>query len=270
MSSFPSPGALPASVPLIYAVGDVHGRADLLRQMVDFIADEAERTGREPAVIMLGDLVDRGPDSQGVLDCVIAVLDRWPASRLCLGNHDAFFLSFLDDRPDAPAITDTWLDQGGDETLRSYGLARGKLSDFRLRILEEHPRHLTLLQDASLMEVVPDFVFVHAGIDPHRPLAAQNRDDLVWIRAPFLQHVGRLERIVVHGHTPQKPLRPHVTENRISLDTGAYASGILSALRFDPQERTLRFVATDGARGVASVEPARVDRGFGTVLDRFG
>lgn len=254
---------------MLYAIGDVHGRADLLELLLAFIEDDAKTAGRNLAIMMLGDLVDRGPDSCRVLDMVVALLARWPASRFCLGNHDSFFLSFLDETSDFPDIVDSWLSQGGDATLRSYGLTSGTLPAFRELIFAEHPEHVAALRKASLLEVNGPFAFVHAGVRPDLPLTAQMRDDLLWIRAPFLRHVGPLERIVVHGHSPQKPPRPHVSENRISLDTGAFFSGALSALRYDGLSNSLSFVATDWRGRVSEVDPVRVDRGFGTALDGF-
>lgn len=255
--------------PLLYAIGDVHGRADLLGSLLEAIEDHAEAAGAKPRVVFLGDIIDRGPDSCASLDLVRETLARWPGSRLMLGNHDDYLLSFFDGRSLKDPWFDVWMNQGGRQALLSYGVDPDDPKGARKLLRERFGDHHRMLTEASIIEVEPDFVFVHAGIDPARPLDQQARSDCLTIRRRFLGHVGSLGRIVVHGHTPQSPPRAVATENRISLDTGAYATGVLTALAIDRRERLLATLSTRPNGGVILAQPDRLDRGFGTVLDRF-
>lgn len=250
----------------IYAIGDVHGRADLLAPLLDFIAGDSEAAGRAPEVVFLGDIVDRGRDSRRALQLVVETLRRWPGSRLILGNHDSWFLSYL--RGDR-SVASLWLPQGGLETLDSY-LPDGRGPDGADAFIREtFPEHLAALEEASLMRFENGFAFVHAGVAPGRPLDAQLERDCLWIREPFLDHVGTLSHVVVHGHTPLHPPRPEITENRISLDTGAFATDVLTVMSLDPDAGALAFHATGAGGKVQPIAPVRLDRGLGTVLDRF-
>lgn len=138
-------------------------------------------------------------------------------------------------------------------------------SDALIRIREEFPDHLRLLQEASIMETVGQYAFVHAGTDPGAPVSDQSLAECIQIRSKFLDHVGRLSHVVVHGHTPLDPPRPVVTENRISLDTHAWATGVLSLAVFDFERDTIKFFATSN-NGVEPVAPITLDRGLGTIL----
>ena len=258
--------AMSSDAPLLAAIGDVHGRADLLDVMLSGLDALADRLGRQLVVYFLGDIVDRGPASRQSLDRVVTALRDHPGSRLFLGNHDDWMRDFLRGAFD-DALLLHWLGQGGAETLLSYGIeAIGEPEDVRCALLEEHPDHATLLENASTVEARGRYLFVHAGIDPARPVDAQSVHDCLWIREPFLQHVGALSHIVVHGHTPQTGGRPVVTENRISLDTGAVLTGALSAFVLDEADGRGRFVAAT-EDGFGPIEPQRLDRGCGTVLD---
>lgn len=249
----------------LFALGDVHGESRLLASLLAYIDRNAGNEPEGPAVYFLGDIVDRGPDSRGALDLVCATLRRWPLSRLLLGNHDQWFLDFL---RDPEAATAMWLDQGGRETIQSYDLPTHRLPDAAARIRRDHPVHVAALENASLIETVSAFAFVHAGIDPSRSLFQQSEHDCLWIRAPFLEHVGHLSHIVVHGHTPQPLARPVVTENRVSVDTGACFSGVLSAFALDVESGEAGFLAARRDGSVERVEPTWLDRGLGTALPR--
>lgn len=246
-----------AASDLIYAIGDVHGRADLLRAVLAFVAADAGRLGREPKVMVLGDVVDRGPDSWEAMALVADALARWPASRLLLGNHDAWFLHFLKGGDPRSG----WMTYGGVQTLQSYGGPGADPAAVRALIRERYPEHVRMLEDASTIETDGAYAFVHAGIDPARPVDAQDAETCLWVREPFLDHVGPLSHTVVHGHTPMTtPPRPVVTENRISLDTGAYATGVLTVLAIDRREGGLRFFATGDDGSVEPVEPVLLHR----------
>lgn len=228
---------------LTYAIGDVHGRADLLRPLLDFIASDAERRGQAPRVIFLGDIVDRGPDSRGAMDLVASTLKRWPSSRLLLGNHDDYFLHVMtEDVPDERILA-LWLRNGGDATVASYDFM-GDLEAARMTVRIDFADHLDLLRSASLIETDGLFVFVHAGIDPSRPVGAQDRKDCLTIRKGFLDYTGPLTHTVVHGHSITDSRKPEIVGQRIALDTGAYGTGRLTALIADPEADGLEFACT--------------------------
>lgn len=211
----------------LYAIGDIHGRTDLLDALLAYIRAEGEGN----RVVFLGDLIDRGPDSRGVLDMVAAHLRENDGSHLILGNHDWFLREFLLDRLD-PDDLRRWIDQYGAEgALRSYGIA-DPAADWeatRHRILEGWPEHRDVLRAAGHVLVEEPFCFVHAGLRPHVPLARQTAEDLMWIKAEFLEYRGPFEYRVVHGHTPTASGLPEVYPNRIALDTHAFKSGHLTA-----------------------------------------
>lgn len=227
----------------IYAIGDIHGRADLLTQMFQRIdEDVAAYPAAQTIEIFLGDYVDRGPDSREVLALLI---DRGRTHRtVCLkGNHETYPVQFLQ----RPEILLDWQQLGGLQTLMSYGIAPSisrdasqheKLSlDFQKALPVSHRLFLENLKHSYTCE---DFFFVHAGVRPGVPLAKQSTEDMLWIREDFLQHQGDFGKIVVHGHTPM--LEPEIHPNRVNIDTGAYATGRLTCLVIEGDEM---FLLTD-------------------------
>jgi serine/threonine protein phosphatase 1 len=249
----------------VYAIGDVHGRADLLSSLVDFISEHARSNCKEPRVFFLGDIVDRGPDSREAMEIVCETLRRWPQSRLLLGNHDQLFL----DAMTSQIYVEKWFaDFGGVKTLASFlGEGTHYWPDEITSIGERFPELLSVLGNAPTILPVGRYVFVHAGIDPSVPVTKQNRNVLLQIRTKFTDHVGLLSHIIVHGHSIQDPPQPVVTENRISLDTNAWQSGILSMAVIDTETDVIEFFAAGPDGNVSAVKPVRLDRGFGTVLD---
>lgn len=253
----------------IYAIGDVHGRCDLLQKTIDFVDIHSSEINEQPRVFFLGDIVDRGHDSRGAMEIVRKTLERWPASRLILGNHDEMFLQVLN-CPDDASVSRKWLSNGGTSTFRSYmGFDASFDPDLMRDIVERFPDHRKLLAEASNIEIIGRYVFVHAGVTPHRSLADQDPVLCRWIREDFLDHVGPLSHIVVHGHSTLEPARPVVTENRISLDTFACSSGVLSVAAVNTENGVVDFFATQPDGSVRAIDPIRLDRGFGTVLDAF-
>jgi serine/threonine protein phosphatase 1 len=235
-------GACGPSGQRLYAVGDVHGcRAALAETGRRIARDLARRPVADWRFMLLGDLVDRGPDSRGVLDWVVAEGARLRITAL-LGNHDAMLRDFLAD-PDAPDFY-TWLHHGGLATLRSYGIevdeaelpgsaaARAGLRDRLAAAMP--PAHRRLLEGLRLWVRAGDFVFVHAGIRPGVPMARQTPEDLVWIREPFLSSTADHGAVVVHGHTPERAVA--LRQNRIGIDQGAVFGGELTCLVIDGRE----------------------------------
>lgn len=233
----------PAEGRLIYAIGDVHGCYRLLIDLLDQLGRDASAADSgAPAVILLGDYVDRGPDSARVLEALCLLNARAPFE-LCLlkGNHEDALLKFLE----TPAEGGPWLAFGGAATLASYGVEPPALEDppeayvaARDQLMRTMPAaHLRLLQNLELMAMIGDYAFVHAGVAPGEPLRKQNAADLLWIRREFLEAPGHFEKVIVHGHTWNDD-QPTVTPARIGLDTGAYETGVLGAMRFEDRGRS--------------------------------
>jgi serine/threonine protein phosphatase 1 len=221
----------------IYAIGDVHGRADLLEDVFRRIdEDRAAAPTLRPIEVLLGDYVDRGPASRAVLDRLID--RRRVREMICLrGNHEIFLTEFLDH----PAVLDEWRRYGGLETLMSYGLAPAmKTADpanVAAQLRQALPAaHRAFLSGLAVSFACGDFLFVHAGVRPRVPLDRQDDHDLSWIRDDFLLHEEEFEKVVVHGHTPVA--EPDVRANRINIDTGAYATGRLTCLAIEGDELT--------------------------------
>ncbi|HZH27776.1 MAG TPA: metallophosphoesterase family protein [Azospirillaceae bacterium] len=230
----------------IYAVGDVHGCDALLRDLFAAIAADAASApeGTLCTIVMLGDYVDRGPASAAVLDRLSAGPPPGLGMVCLRGNHDDVMLRFLED----PEVGFDWLRFGGLATLDSYGVRptdalpmHEKLAAARRDLSARLPaRHRAFLRDLRLSLVVGDYLFVHAGIKPGVPLAEQKREHLLWIRDEFLGSRADHGKVVVHGHTVVR--EPEVRPNRIGIDTGAFATGRLTALVLEADTR--RFLTT--------------------------
>jgi serine/threonine protein phosphatase 1 len=205
---------------LTFAVGDIHGCLDKLERLVRACDIYAE--GDATRFVFLGDYIDRGPDSRGVIEYLIDLQRRQSADVVCLcGNHEDLALAAIDD----PDEIDQWVvANGGDKTLRSYGVtAPPELPASHVEWMRALPTHH---DDGRRF-------FVHAGVDPSRPLDRQNRHDLLWMREPFLSDPRDYGRFIVHGHTPQRSGRTDLRENRVNIDTAAVAGGPLTAAIFD-------------------------------------
>jgi serine/threonine protein phosphatase 1 len=225
---------------LIYAIGDVHGRLDLLAEMHARIAAEIMRV--RPAdwrIVHLGDYVDRGPDSSGVIEFLVRQTARDGRILSLAGNHDVGFLDFLAE-PDPVGLFAT---NGGVETARSYGVELDLFSmdgfgeSWRALAAAVPQSHRDFLRALKFSVVFGDFFFCHAGIRPGVAFDAQDPFDLTWIRDEFHLHRELYPKVVVHGHTPVR--EPEICDNRVNLDTGAFASGRLTALAVDGAEKRL-------------------------------
>jgi len=226
----------------LYAIGDIHGRADLLGDLLARIFDDARDTpGLRKIIIFLGDYVDRGLQSRQVLEMLT---QSWPAGFEAVylkGNHELAMQQFLDDAN----FGRSWKYYGGLETLHSYGITELTLSDrpddfeaarehFNQVLPQAHREFLMRLENSAEFG---DYFFVHAGVRPGISLARQVEDDLLWIREDFLEHEGGFGKVVVHGHTPKE--EPVIRSNRIGIDTGAYMTNCLTCLVLEGQEQRL-------------------------------
>lgn len=238
--SFPDPPRVPAGM-TVTAIGDVHGHLDLLEPLLDEVESRAARHAhRRHVLVMLGDFVDRGPHSAGVIERLARGVAGCEFVGL-RGNHEDAMLAFLA----GEAAGKGWLEFGGIATLRSYGIdpSRAPPGAAQYPALAEKlatrlpASHLDFLQDLSITATIGDYLFVHAGLRPGLSIEAQTDHDLVWIRDEFLRAETRFAKKVVHGHTPVP--RAEFRDNRINLDTGAYATGKLTAAVFEDEFVTL-------------------------------
>ncbi len=225
-----------------YAVGDIHGRADLLSALLRKLEDSAEgdkREGGEPIVVFLGDYVDRGPNSSAAIDLLLQQRPRGFERRYLKGNHEQMMLDFIA----TPLANRAWLLQGGAETLSSYGVTppsplNASDDDWTAAAAQLKaaipPAHTAFIDALERYVALGDYAFVHAGIDASRTLEKQTDDDLFWAREAFIASKRRFSHRVVHGHTPVD--RPYADHRRVAVDTGAYASGVLTAARFEGED----------------------------------
>ena len=232
----------PPSVPdgmRVYAVGDVHGRIDLLQELLALIeADSAARGPADTRLVMLGDLIDRGAGSADVVRMFRVDPPAFAKVHIVMGNHEEMLLRLIDE-PSIDALTH-FLRYGGYQTLESYGVPERMLEVPELYPAEAllgfvPPEDLAFIGTFADMVRLGDYLFVHAGIRPDVPLDDQLPSDLRWIRAPFLTSDADHGVTVVHGHTISK--EAEIRANRIGIDTGAYASGILTALGLERRDR---------------------------------
>src|SRR5450759_4037534 len=225
----------------LYVIGDIHGRLDLLDRLIDEIDRDAKEHRANCLTVTLGDYIDRGPDSRGVLDRLLS--NPFPGDYVALkGNHEALLQAFLEN----PATGAQWRHLGGLETLRSFGILVGPLmrgqnydqaaEQLRAALSPEHRKFLASLKTSL---TVGRYFLCHAGIRPGVSLERQSEEDLLWIRDEFLSSKMDFGKIVVHGHTPTD--EPEVLPNRINIDTGAFATGRLTCLVIDQEQRRFLF-----------------------------
>lgn len=218
---------------LLYVVGDVHGRLDLAEELQKIITADAKAIGASPVVVYLGDLVDRGPASAQLLDKATGPAPSGWTRHFLAGNHELMMLGFLQN----PKANLAWLDFGGTETLYSYGLKASEVEQIRRQparsaaLLKSYvpDEHITFLEQLETGISYPGFLLVHAGIRPGIAIDLQSDLDLTRIKGDFLNSAIDHGVLVVHGHSIVSA--PEVHFNRIAIDTGAYATGVLTALR---------------------------------------
>lgn len=230
----------------VYAIGDIHGRDDLFAELIDLIrADNAARSPARVTFILLGDLVDRGPQSADVVERAIRLQGEFDEMRLLIGNHEECFLAAL--TGDVRRLR-YFMRIGGEATVRSYWSSEASLTEASFEEVAEQlptmvpPSHIKFLGSGEDVIAIGDYVFVHAGIRPGVSLERQSLTDLRWIRDEFLSDERDHGVMIVHGHT----IKDEVDEcaNRIGIDTGAYKSGVLTAIVLEGSER--RYLKTEG------------------------
>ena len=228
-----------------YAIGDIHGRADLLEKLLGKIkADTGKNNQAEPHVIFLGDYVDRGMESKEVVDLSLDFDLKGGTKVYLKGNHEAMMLDFLAD----PSTGPRWFENGGLATLLSYGVqpqgnfsSKNNLEKIRDQFLTSIPKaHKNFYENLVMNYELGNYFFVHAGVNPDRPLDKQTWEDMLWIRDEFLESEKPLEKTVVHGHSVV--LDPVVSENYISVDTGAFFTGKLTCAVLEGED--VRFIST--------------------------
>jgi len=225
---------------LIYAVGDVHGRYDLLSRLLDCIFEDANAFELTPKIVFLGDYIDRGENAREVVDLLIALADQTEFETVFLmGNHEQMLLGFLRD----PALGSRWLRNGGLQTLMNYGVGSsgavrtdGELLRLRSALFEALGPHLGFIEGLRVSHPDGNLFFSHAGADPARPTDEQEIATLLWGCESF-RKTDRDDGVwVVHGHFAVE--RPVAERGRIAVDTGAYFSGRLTAARITGGEVT--------------------------------
>lgn len=223
----------------IYAIGDIHGRRDLLDRLLGLIdADDAARAPAETQIIFLGDLVDRGSDSRGVVERLMALRAASDNVRLLSGNHEELLIRVYEGDKRATSLFHR---VGGRETMLSYGMSEADydsvdLGELAALVPDYVPHaHIDFLKSFHDWIEAGDYLFVHAGIRPGLSIDEQETSDLRWIRRDFTEHKGAFSHMVIHGHTISEGIDEH--PNRIGIDTGAFATGTLTAIAIESSER---------------------------------
>jgi serine/threonine protein phosphatase 1 len=237
---------------LTYAIGDVHGSYTKLANLLRHCSDHCG--GNDARFVLLGDYIDRGKRSREVVQLLIEAQAAWPGQVVCLkGNHEDMLLGAIDRHDET-----MWLDNGGDSTLRSYGVYRAA---------DIPADHLAWFESLPHSHSDDRRFFVHAGIMPGIPLEQQRKDVLLWIREPFLSDASEHGRYIVHGHTPTGTGLPEVCHNRLNLDTLAwYGNPLVAAVFDDRRVGPLAFISDDGAMSAAPPINAREQEMFAPVM----
>jgi serine/threonine protein phosphatase 1 len=233
----------------IYAIGDIHGRQDLLEEISALISDDLVDAPSDVLTIFLGDYIDRGPHSSQIIETLAQ--RRFPTPFHALrGNHEKVILDFLEHE----GALESWRNFGGLETLHSYGVnvasvMRGEgYGAAREALIQNLPNHhRAFFENTKLSLSFGDYFFCHAGVRPGTPLVQQSAEDLLWIREDFLVYDGYFDKTIVHGHTPVSA--PEIKPNRINVDTGAYATSVLTAVVLEGSER--RFLFAGNAQSIS-------------------
>lgn len=231
---------LPANT-RVYCIGDIHGRLDLLTELIERIQTDAQHFSGKIVIVYLGDYIDRGNQSKEVIDFILGNEQAHIQYIYLRGNHEQTLLDFLQDE----AVARSWLSYGGQTTLASYGVAVTKIPTKQIELFELQTQLRTKLPDSHYHFLAKtqsfyslgSYFFVHAGVNPNYSLANQRPEDMLWIRDEFIEAKKTFEKIIVHGHTVIEVAE--LLPNRIGIDTGAYASGILTCLVLQADQQQL-------------------------------
>lgn len=243
----------------IYAIGDIHGRYDLLRDLLGQIESHSAAM-RKPArtfLVILGDMIDRGPQSADVLNYLFNVKKQSAGLIVLMGNHEELMLRSLQKEP---GVMRAWMRIGGDATLRSFGIDPLEADGDPIEVARKMERtiseeNLEWLRSLPVMARSGDYLFCHAGIRPGVSLSKQSRTDLLWIRDEFLEDPTPSGAMVVHGHSIAADVQ--IRANRIGIDTGAYRTGVLTALYLEGTRRGI--LSTGNARDLTGDEAEEAD-----------
>lgn len=221
----------------VYAIGDIHGCDKQLKKLLKAIGKDLEDYDGESHLVFLGDYVDRGPDSKGVIERLVSKKLPGDQHHFLLGNHEEAMMKVMDGKSKR---ANDWLSFGGRQMMESYGVGKKELyeagGDVGALLREVMPKsHRKFFEKLELMKQIGGYLFVHAGIRPGVPIDEQEQADLVWIRDRFLKSDRDHGVVVVHGHTISE--KPQNKANRIGVDTGCYATGQLTAVRLQGSER---------------------------------
>jgi len=207
---------------MIYCIGDIHGNVIALNSLVMKVPFLNEDT-----IVFLGDYIDRGPDSKQVLNYLISFSKVFGCKTIFLkGNHEQMYLDY-----ESGIFADIWLGNGGYATMKSYDYISGDTWDFRMP-----KEHVDFLCKLHLYYETDDYFFVHAGIDPRKPIEKQTEDNFLWIRDLFINSEHKLDKTIVYGHTPTISFKPRMQTKKIGLDTGLAFKGKLTCMRFPDLE----------------------------------
>lgn len=231
--------------PIVYAIGDIHGLDAQFSTLLEAITADAQQLDRKAVIVILGDMINRGPASRQVIDRILDGPQRAGDQLIALrGNHEQMVLDAL--APGGDRIFSRWLDKGGVAMLQSYGLARESMKPDRA-LAAIGDRHLGFLRALKYLHIEQGRLFVHAGVMSGIPLEDQLPTTLMTVRKPFFSRPHGLPYTIVHGHTPTKG-KPQIRPGRINVDTGAVVTGILTAAVFEPQADTVRFLQATPAK----------------------
>ena len=241
-AAVPMADGLPEGV-IVWAIGDIHGRLDLLKTLLGTVVPDLEESNASRrCIVFLGDYIDRGPDSKGVIDHLCRLDDQQAFEcHFLRGNHEDRMEAFLID----PEVGPGWCDYGGREALRSYGVTPPLMREdkeawataSRELAIAMPARHREFLARQESSFTISPYFFAHAGARPGVRLDEQDANDLMWLRQPFLDHPAPFDQVVVHGHTPTEAV--YADHRRIGIDTGAYATGMLTGLRLQGLNREI-------------------------------
>ena len=235
--------------PVSYIISDIHGMSKLFNIIIKFIDNSHKK--RKKQIILLGDLISKGPNTRKVIDSAIKLKKKYPDFIFILGNHDEWILNVVDDKTDYNDKM-AWLEHGGDLVLEDY-----KVSNFQElahKLKKFHPSHIKFFQEHKDYHKYKNFVFVHAGIDRDLPLDQHEPFVFRWKKEGFIDNKTNDGRMVIHGHSPTLSEKPEIYSNRIGLDTGSAKTGKITCMVLDQEDDSIQFFQTKG-KTIKKIKP---------------